>query len=119
MHRARPPAGDEPSAILSQTQSWKTRLTMGKSEPKLYNWASATRRNHTSDSFVIQFSASCSDAKPLTYCIRPLTHRMKTRQPSPAGEGTASNAANLSVNGIRVTSGKCCRNRLGRHSLGV
>jgi hypothetical protein len=26
---------------------------------------------------------------------------MKTRQPSPAGVGTASNAANLSVNRIR------------------
>jgi hypothetical protein len=67
----------------------------------LYNWASTSARSQRSDSFIIQFSASCSDSKPLTYCIRPLTHWMKTRQPSPAGVGTASNAANLSVNRIR------------------
>jgi hypothetical protein len=52
----------------------------------LYNWASTSARSQRSDSFIIQSSASCSDSKPLTYCIRPLTHWMKTRQPSPAGE---------------------------------
>jgi hypothetical protein len=47
--------------------------------------------NQLSASLAIQFSASSRDSKPLTYCIWPLAHWMKTRQPVPACAGTAFN----------------------------